>query len=223
MPRIRQCPGSTVPLVEVAPGGLNCATVICVGVSGKFVRVARLTHALTGSERASAPKLVCAPKPARDAPARSLASTENGRRGVAGECPDFIRTSRIWLVRSRAGDTRNVTRRRQKVTCRRPCPAAQLLRPALPPSARARSIFEIGRVLGAQHNLLPVDLRGSRSRVRRQSAEHRALQQRAAVRPIYLREVVSSKCGSRDFKIARGSSVWASFFRGRRGGPVRGR
>src|SRR5215469_18677910 len=142
MPRIRQCPGSTVPLVEVAPGGLNCATVICVGVSGKFVRVARLTHALTGSERASAPKLVCAPKPARDAPARSLASTENGRRGVAGECPDFIRTSRIWLVRSRAGDTRNVTRRRQKVTCRRPCPAAQLLRPALPPSARARSIFE---------------------------------------------------------------------------------
>src|SRR5271168_1671292 len=79
MPCTWQCSGSATPFDDVAPAGLNFASVICVGVTGNLVSVARPAQAVAGSDGAAA-RLACPPRPAMDAPTRMYPSAGTGRR-----------------------------------------------------------------------------------------------------------------------------------------------
>jgi len=49
-----QCAGSGTPLAECAPAGLNFASVICVGPTGKVFRAASFSQAAAGSDTSAA-------------------------------------------------------------------------------------------------------------------------------------------------------------------------
>src|SRR5580700_10127724 len=79
MPWTWQCSGSATPFDDVAPAGLNFASVIWVCVTGNLVSVARFAHAVAGSGGAAA-RLACPPNPAIDAPTRMYPRAGTGRR-----------------------------------------------------------------------------------------------------------------------------------------------
>src|SRR6516162_2053649 len=93
MPSIWQWSGSGTPFAETVPAGLNCTDVICVGVTGKLVRFARLRHAPAGSDEAVAAKLAGAPKAAIDAAIKTLRGIVNSRcRGCRCGFMSFLPT-----------------------------------------------------------------------------------------------------------------------------------
>src|SRR5262249_48311385 len=73
MPWIWQWSGNGTLFADVVPLGFHLARVICVGVIGKSVMVARLAHAVAGSGRFCWP--TPAPRPIREAPITRLPRT----------------------------------------------------------------------------------------------------------------------------------------------------
>src|SRR5579871_478447 len=74
-----QCAGREVPLAEVLPAGLNFASVIWVGDTGKEVMLASFWHAAAGSIFSVVPTV--APRPMVDAPMNTGPSSRlRGRR-----------------------------------------------------------------------------------------------------------------------------------------------
>src|SRR5258706_14079852 len=77
MPCARQWSGNPGAAADVGPPGLNFASVICVGATGKSVRVASFAQAAAGSGGVAA-RLADAPKLAADTPTKTDPTTENG-------------------------------------------------------------------------------------------------------------------------------------------------
>src|SRR4029077_6534087 len=130
MPCTWQCAGREVPLAEVLPAGLNFASVIWAGATGKEAMLASFWQAAAGSIFSAA--LTVAPKLMGDAPMNTEPSSRSRRRRYR-----FMSSLPI-------GDARLVGVVDEKVSAPLKHPLSPATPPAIIPTRRKTPSFRAG-------------------------------------------------------------------------------